>query len=53
MDSRSDQQKYDAGAKTMENFIPLIYGAAERRPGTEYIATQKSSSAKGRLVAFE
>ncbi len=53
MDSRSDQQKYEAGAKTMENFIPLIYGAAERRPGTEFIATQKSSSAKGRLVAFE
>ncbi|HEB26507.1 MAG TPA: hypothetical protein ENI05_01850, partial [Porticoccus sp.] len=53
MDSRTDQAKYDSGAKTMENFIPLIYGAAERRPGTEYIATQKSSSAKGRLVAFE
>ena len=53
MDSRSDQQKYEAGAKTMENFIPLIYGAAERRPGTEFIAEQKDSSAKGRLIAFE
>ena len=53
MDSRSDQAKYVAGCRTLENFIPLIYGGAQRRPGTEYIATQKSSSAKGRLVAFE
>ena len=53
MDARKDQQKYIAGCRTLENFIPLIYGGAQRRPGTEYIATQKSSSAKGRLVAFE
>ncbi len=53
MDSRSDQSKYIAGCRTLENFIPLIYGGAQRRPGLEFIATQKSSSAKGRLVPFE
>jgi hypothetical protein len=53
MDSRIDQDKYKFGCRTMENFYPLIYGGAKRRPGTEYIATQKSSAAKGRVVAFE
>jgi hypothetical protein len=53
MDARIDQEKYAFGARTMENFTPLIYGGAERRPGTEYVATQNSSSAKGRVVAFE
>ncbi|KKN70123.1 hypothetical protein LCGC14_0434480 [marine sediment metagenome] len=53
MDSRIDQDKYKFGCRIMENFYPLIFGAAKRRPGTEYIATQKSSSAKGMVVAFE
>jgi hypothetical protein len=53
MNSRDDQQKYDAGAKTMENFIPLIYGGAERRPGLEYIANAKNNDSKSRLVPFE
>ena len=53
MASRIDQDKYKFGCRTMENFYPLIYGAAKRRPGTEYIATQKLSSATGRVVAFE
>ncbi len=53
MDSRSDQQKYDSGAKTMENFIPLIYGTAERRPGLEYIADAKSDNLISRIVPFE
>ncbi len=53
MDSRLDQQKYQSGCQTMENFIPLIYGGAVERPGLEFIAAQKSNSAKGRLVAFE
>ncbi len=53
MDSRIDQSKYLSGCRTMENFLPLIYGGAQERPGLEYITTQKSSSAKGRVVAFE
>ncbi len=53
LDARIDQQKYAAGCRIMENFIPLIYGGAQERPGLEYIATQKSSLTKGRVVAFE
>lgn len=53
LDSRTDQAKYESGCKTMENFIPLIYGGAQRRPGTEFIASAISSSAKSRLVPFE
>jgi hypothetical protein len=51
--NRIDQDKYKFGCRTMENFIPLIYGGAQRRPGTEYIAGCKSNSAKSRLIAFE
>ncbi len=53
MEARSDQNKYMAGCRTCENFIPLIYGGVQRRPGTEYIADAKSASAKSRLAAFE
>lgn len=53
MDSRTDQNKYNSGAKTMENFYPLIYGGATRRPGLEYIATQNDVGAKALCVDFE
>ncbi len=53
LDARSDQVKYESGAKTMENFYTLIYGGAKLRPGLEYIATQKTNSAKGVAVEFE
>jgi hypothetical protein len=53
MDSRNDQQKYASGCKTMENFIPLIYGGAERRPGLEYISGAKNNDSKSRLIPFE
>ena len=39
VDVRSDVSKYKAGCRTLENMIPLIYGPAERRPGTKYIET--------------
>jgi len=61
MADRSDQQKHVAGCRIMENFFPLVYGGAQRRPGLEYIATQSATAqnapgddtAKGRMVAFE
>lgn len=34
---RTDLDKYQAGCKTMENFIPLLQGPAARRGGTRYI----------------
>lgn len=53
MDARSDQQKYEAGGKTVENFYTLIFGGARLRPGLQYIATQKVNSAKGVATEFE
>lgn len=53
MDARNDQVKYQSGCRTMENAIPLIYGGGQERPGLEFIAGQKSNSAKGRVVGFE
>lgn len=53
MDARIDQEKYAFGCRILENFIPLIYGGAERRPGTEFVLEQNDSSAKGRVVGFE
>ncbi len=44
MDMRIDQQKYQMGCRKMENFYPLIYGGAERRPGTYYVARAKQSA---------
>lgn len=61
MQSRTDQQKYVAGCRTLENFFPLVHGGAQRRPGLEYIATQSATqqndpgdnTAAGRMVSFE
>ena len=52
MDMRIDQDKYQMGCRTMENFYPLIYGGAERRPGTYYVARAKTDGAVIRLVDF-
>jgi len=52
MDMRIDQDKYQMGCRTMENFYPLIYGGAERRPGTYYVATAKTHGLPVRLVDF-
>ncbi len=35
---RVDVAKYSSGCRLMENFIPLIYGPAEKRPGTIFVA---------------
>lgn len=53
MDARIDQNRYQSGCRTMENFYPLIHGGAERRPGTYYANETKDSSVKSRLVPFE
>lgn len=43
IDARSDVEKYDGGCRHLENFIPRIYGGAERRPGTEFIYDAKNT----------
>lgn len=54
IDARSDVKKYGSGCRTLENYIPRIYGSAERRPGTQFIGSVKNASAgKSRVVSFQ
>jgi len=50
---RPDLDKYGTGLKTCLNFVPLIQGPVERRPGTGYIAEVKDSTKAVRVVRFE
>jgi len=50
---RPDLDRYKTGLKTCENFIPLIQGPVERRPGTVHIVEVKTSSLSTRIVRFE
>lgn len=43
IDARADVEKYEGGCRYLENFIPRIYGGAERRPGTEFIYDAKNT----------
>jgi hypothetical protein len=49
---RVDLPLYPRACRTVENFLVLIQGGVERRPGTIYVA-QAYGSAKNRLVAWE
>lgn len=53
VDGRSDLEKYYFGCRVMENFIPLPYGPAERRPGTYFVAELKDNDKKANLVSFQ
>jgi hypothetical protein len=37
VDARSDTEKYPSMCRHLENFIPEIYGCAERRPGLKFV----------------
>ena len=50
---RTDIAKYDNGAQTVENFLVQPHGGLTRRPGTQFVAEVKTSSASTRLVPFE
>lgn len=53
VEGRPDIAKYGAGAKTLENFIPIVQGPAKRRAGTRFVAEVKDSTARTWLVRFE
>ena len=54
IDARSDVAKYASGCRTLDNFIPRIYGSAERRPGTKFIGSVKDAdTGKSRVVSFQ
>jgi len=50
---RTDFDKYNSAAKTMENFLVHPQGAATRRVGTQFINSVKTAAAKTRLIPFE
>jgi hypothetical protein len=37
MDCRTDVDKFAAGCRDLDNMIPLVFGCAQRRPGTKFI----------------
>lgn len=52
LNAREDLSKYHAGLAVMENMIPLPQGAAQKRPGTVYVAESKNNT-KIRMLPFE
>ncbi len=50
---RPDVDRYKTGLKTCLNFIPLVQGPVERRPGTAFVKEVKTSSLSTRIVRFE
>lgn len=53
VEGRPDIAKYSSGAKTLENFLPIVQGPAKRRAGTRVVAEVKDSAARTWLVRFE
>lgn len=50
---RPDVDRYKTGLQTCLNFIPLIQGPVERRPGTVFVKEVKTSSLSTRIIRFE
>ena len=55
--ARTDFSKYSSGCLTMENFIPLPYGGAVRRPPFEFLGAAMDTDADGnsdavRIIPF-
>jgi hypothetical protein len=50
---RPDVDRYKTGLKTCLNFLPLIQGPVERRPGTVFMKEVKTSSLSTRIIRFE
>lgn len=53
LSGRVDVTKYFNGCSILENFYPLQYGGATRRPGSVFVAEVKDSSKSTRLIDFE
>ena len=53
LEGRTDLAKYAAGCSTLENFFPLVPGAARKRSGTRFVKEVKDSTKATRLIPFE
>lgn len=50
---RADLEKYRSGCATLQNFLPQIFGPAQKRSGTRFVREVKDSTRKTRLIPFE
>ena len=50
---RPSVDRYATGLETCLNFIPLVQGPVERRPGTAFMKEVKDSSLSTRIIHFE
>lgn len=50
---RTDINKYYSSCETIENFIVLPHGPAEKTPGTVFVGETKDSSKESRLITFQ
>jgi hypothetical protein len=48
MEGRVDLDRYGAACRTLENFIPMVQGGAQKRPGFRFVAPADT----GRLIPF-
>jgi len=51
--SRADIDQYKNGVAELTNFIPVIQGGLQRRPGSRFVNEVKDSSKATRLLEFE
>lgn len=52
MRGRVDFQRYQRGARVIENFVVLLQGGLQKRPGSRYVATVKTPTTAVRLESF-
>lgn len=53
LEGRTDHEKYYAGCRRLENFIPRPHGSVYKRPGTRFVAAAKYPDRAVRLVPFD
>jgi hypothetical protein len=52
LSSRTNLDKYRSGCSTLENYLITPYGPANRRSGTEYLGSAKTSATRCRLIGL-
>lgn len=53
MKGRDDIDKYRASCETMDNFLPLLQGPAQKRAGTRFVREVQTSADAARIIPFE
>lgn len=53
LEGRQDIERYNAGCRILENYLPLVVGPAVRRPGTTFVASTRYPDKLAVLLRFE